>query len=353
MSRYWSETVKNIDPYVPGEQPRDRKYIKLNTNENPYPPSPKVIQAIKAAANSSLRLYPDPTCNDLREAVAQYYNVEKQQVYIGNGSDELLAFSFIAFFNPGTPILFPDITYSFYEVYCGLFNIDYRLVALDEKFDIPVEKFQAKNGGIVISNPNAPTGKYLPVNVIEKIVSSNGDNVVIIDEAYIDFGGESSVELVKEYPNILIMKTLSKSHSLAGLRLGFSIGNQDLIEGLDRVKNSINSYTVDRIALAGAIEAMKDEKYFIQTRQKIIDTRNRVSMELRDMGFNVLDSMANFIFISHSVCPADKLFEELKARGILVRYFRKPRIDNFLRVSIGTDEEMDSFLKAVSDIVPV
>lgn len=351
MSRYWSEIVKGIEPYVPGEQPKDRKYIKLNTNENPYPPSPRVVEAIKKAADDSLKLYPDPTCNELKAVIAQYYNIKKEQVFTGNGSDELLAFSFMAFFNPGRQVVFPDITYSFYPVYSDLFNISYRQIPLDNDFSIPVSGFFTGNGGVIIPNPNAPTGKYMPLDDIRQIVEHNTDSVVIIDEAYIDFGGESAVKLINEYPNLLVVQTFSKSRSLAGLRVGFAMGNEDLIEGLERVKNSINSYTLDRLAIAGAVEAIHDEAYFRETRMKVIATRERVSRELLKLGFKVVDSEANFIFVSHSQVHATEIFKKLREKGILVRYFNKPGIDNYLRVSIGSDYEMDCFLKAVGEIV--
>lgn len=352
MSKYWSEIVKNIEPYIPGEQPRDKRYIKLNTNENPYSPSPKVIEAIRQATNENLRLYPDPTCEELRETIAGYFELRsKEEVFIGNGSDELLAFSFLAFFNPGRPILFPDITYSFYKVYAKLFHVEYKLVPLDEEFNIPAEEFYTENNGVVIPNPNAPTGRFLPVDSFREIVSQNMNSVVIIDEAYIDFGGDSAAVLIKEYPNLLVMQTFSKSRSLAGLRVGFALGHKDLIEGISRIKNSINSYTLDRIALAGAIEAIKDDAYFQETRSKIIDTRERVVVRLIEAGFNVIPSKANFIFISHPKIYAGKLFQALKVRGVLVRYFDKPRIDNFLRVTIGTDEEMECFLDIIKDLL--
>lgn len=350
MSKYWSAFVKNIEPYVPGEQPKDRRYIKLNTNENPYPPSPLVLEALKNAADETLRLYPDPTCDELRETIAQYYGLKKGQVFIGNGSDELLAFSFMAFFKDKKPILFPDITYSFYPVYCELFSIDYTLVPLDEEFNIPADRFCTENGGIVIPNPNAPTARFLPVDAIKRILEANADSVVMIDEAYVDFGGESAVKLINDYANLLVIQTLSKSRSLAGLRVGFALGDEELVEGIDRIKNSINSYTLDRLALAGALAAMKDEAYFQETRRKVIRTRERVASELMRMGFKVLDSRANFIFISHPLYEADMLFRNLREKGILVRYFNKPRIDNYLRVSIGSDEEMDDFLKAIKEI---
>ena len=351
MSQYWSDLVQNLDPYVPGEQPKDKTYIKLNTNENPYPPSPHVVAAIKQAANENLRLYPTPTCNELRTTIAHYHGLKAEQIFVGNGSDELLAFSFLAFFNPDSAILFPDITYSFYPVYCALFRIDYTLVSLNEDFSIPTEKFLRENGGIIFPNPNAPTGKSLGLQSIAKIAEHNKDQVVIIDEAYIDFGGESAVKLIEHYPNLLIIQTLSKSRSLAGLRVGFAMGHKDLIEALDRVKNSINSYTLDRIALAGALESFKDEGYFQDARQKVIATREKTALRLETMGFYIIPSKANFIFISHPSISAERLYQQLREKGILVRYFNKARIDNFLRVSIGTEEEMEHLIQRVTEIV--
>lgn len=351
MSKYWSKLTGSLVPYVPGEQPKDKKYIKLNTNESPYPPSPKVLEAVRNAANEDLRLYPDPECDALREAVAEFYNLSKEEVFVGNGSDEVLAFAFQAFFDPGRTILFPDITYSFYPVYCDLYKIDYETVSLDEDFNVPVEKFLRENGGVVISNPKAPTAKYMPLNEIKSIVKYNRERVVIIDEAYIDFGGESAVNLIKDFPNLLVIQTLSKSRSLAGLRVGVAIGDRELIEGLNRVKNSFNSYTLDRLAIAGAVEAFKDKEYFNETRQKIIATREWVTLSLKDLGFEVLKSEANFVFISHPEVNAEVIFKKLREKGILVRYFKKPRIDNFLRVSIGTDKEMEAFVEALKIIL--
>jgi histidinol-phosphate aminotransferase len=351
LSIYWSNIARNIQPYVPGEQPKDRQYIKLNTNENPYPPSERVIQAMKKAADENLRLYPDPECYELREALANHFNLGIDNVYIGNGSDELLAFSFMAFFNPDKPILFPDVTYTFYPVYANLFNIKYQTIKLDNQFSIPIDLFLRENGGIIFPNPNAPTGKDISLESIRKILENNKDVVVIIDEAYIDFGGESAAILVKDYPNLLVVRTFSKSHSLAGLRVGFVLGNEKLIEGISRIKNSINSYTIDRIAMAGAIEAVKDYNYFKEIGEKIINTRERVTEKLREIGFNVVDSKANFVFISHPEASAAEIFSKLRDRGILVRYFNKPRIENYLRVTIGTDVQMDCFLKELKDIV--
>ena len=346
MSRYWSRIVKKIKPYVPGEQPKDQKYIKLNTNENPYPPSAKALEAIKNAANETLRLYPDPAGDELRETIAGHFQLKKENVFIGNGSDELLAFSFPAFFEPaGLPVLFAEITYSFYPVYADFFGIPYRLIPVDEEFNISIDGYFQKNGGIIIANPNAPSGRGLPLATIENIVQQNKDSVVLLDEAYVDFGGQSAVRLIDRFANLLVIRTLSKSYSLAGLRLGFALGSEELIEGIARVKDSINSYTVDRLAQAGAREAIKDEAYFQETVSKIIKTRERIAARLIKMGFHVIPSQANFIFISHSQCHGRVLFQKLREKGILVRYFDKPKIDNYLRVTIGTDEEMDSFLR--------
>ncbi|TEB09863.1 histidinol-phosphate transaminase [Pelotomaculum propionicicum] len=352
MSRFWSDINRVISPYIPGEQPKNEKYIKLNTNENPYPPSPQVVKAIEKVLNDSLRLYPDPTCEDLRLAIAEYYDLKKEQVHVGNGSDELLAFSFLAFFNPnGLPILMPDITYSFYKVYTSLFKINCEKIPLEDDFSIRPELFYKKNGGVVIANPNAPTGMFLPLEDITGILEHNPDQVVIVDEAYIDFGGISAVKLIGDYPNLLVIKTLSKSRSLAGLRVGYALGQKELIEGIDRIKNSINSYTLDRLALAGANAAIKDDAYFQEVRRRIIMTRERVSNTMGEIGFKVLPSKANFIFVTHPLIPAGELFQKLRENGVLVRYFKEPRIDNFLRVSIGSDQEMDSFISILKSIL--
>lgn len=351
MSRYWSQTVKNIKPYVPGEQPKDRKYIKLNTNENPYPPSARAIEAIRQAADDTLRLYPDPSGDALRDTIAGRFGLKRGNVFIGNGSDELLAFCFPAFFEPnGLPVLFAEITYSFYPVYSWFFQVPCRLIPVDSEFNIPIEGYFQDNGGIIIANPNAPSGRAFPLEDIEKILRRNESSVVILDEAYIDFGGQTAAGLIQHYPNLLIIRTLSKSHSLAGLRVGFALGGEELIEGVIRVKDSINSYTVDRLAQAGAREAIKDDAYFQETRSKIIRTRERVSAELAKTGFRVIPSQANFIFISHPQRSGGDLFQRLRQKSILVRYFDKPKIDNFLRVTIGTDEEMNSFLAALAEI---
>ncbi len=351
MSKYWNDKVKEIEPYVPGEQPKDKKYIKLNTNENPYPPSNRVLEVMKNAVNGDLKLYPDPTCSDLIGEIAKYYNLNNDEIFIGNGSDEILAFSFMTFFSKDKQILFPDVSYTFYKVYAELFNLDYRLVKLDENFDIPLEELKEKNGGVIIPNPNAPTGKYIDTEKLRKLVEANKDSVVIIDEAYIDFGGESMVKFIKDYDNLLVIQTLSKSRSLAGLRVGFALGHRDLIEGLNRIKNSINSYTIDRVALAGAKEAIREQEYFEEITKKIINTRERVIKDLENLGFYVLESKANFVFARHNKVLGKHLYESLKEHGVLVRYFNKERIDNFLRITIGTDEEMDILLKKLKLIL--
>ncbi|MDR3594102.1 histidinol-phosphate transaminase [Clostridium sp.] len=351
MSKYWNGKVKEIEPYVPGEQPKDKKYIKLNTNENPYPPSNKVLEAMKNAVNGDLKLYPDPTCSDLINEIAKYYNLNNDEVFIGNGSDEILAFSFMTFFSKDKQVLFPDVSYTFYKVYAELFNLDYRLVKLDENFNIPLDELKDNNGGVVIPNPNAPTGKYIDTEDLRRLVEANKDTVVIIDEAYIDFGGESMVKFIKDYDNLLVIQTLSKSRSLAGLRVGFALGHKDLIEGLNRIKNSINSYTIDRVALAGAKEAIKGQEYFEEITEKIINTRERVVKELETLGFDVLESKSNFVFASHNKVSGNYLYESLKEHGVLVRYFNKERIDNFLRITIGTDKEMDILLEKLELIL--
>lgn len=350
MSKYWSDVIRTIEPYVPGEQPQDKKYIKLNTNENPYPPSPRAVEAIEAETGDSLRLYPDPLCKKMVTAVADYYEIEEDQVFIGNGSDEVLAFAFLAFFNQGDRILYPDITYSFYPVYSNMFQVNYDLQPLTDGFDISLEDYNRANDGVIIANPNAPTGKALSLNQIRQVLEANRNQVVIIDEAYVDFGAESAVALINEYDNLLVVQTLSKSRSLAGIRVGFALGNEGLIDGLNRVKNSINSYTLDRLALVAGAAAMADSAHFEETTGKIIATRTWVTERLRAMGFDVPDSKANFVFAAPSKMDAETLFLRLKEEGILVRYFNKPRINGYLRISIGTDDEMEALCSAVQRI---
>jgi histidinol-phosphate aminotransferase len=352
MSRYWNSLVKTLSPYVPGEQPRDRVFIKLNTNENPYPPSPRVIEAIREAAAGTLRLYPDPSCRELREAIARRYGVKPEQVFAGNGSDEILAFAFAAFFEsageaPAPPILFPDITYSFYPVYAGLWRVPYQTIPLAEDFSIKIEDYHIPNGGVIFPNPNAPTGRALPLEAVLSVAryQEQQGRVLIVDEAYAAFGAESAVPRIYDHPNLLTVHTLSKSASLAGLRAGFAIGSEDLIEGLCRVRDSFNSYTLDRLALAGAAAAVNDTAYYDAVNKKVTSTRERITASLVNMGYTVIPSKANFIFIRSPLKSGAELFAALRSRGILVRRFDNPRIADFLRVSIGTDEDMDEFLK--------
>lgn len=349
MKEFWSDRIRSLTPYTPGEQPKDRKFIKLNTNENPYLPAPGVLEAIKAGADAGLRLYPDPDASLLRQALAKAYGVEENEIFVGNGSDEVLAFAFQAFFSQGDEIVFPDITYSFYPVYANLFGIRCRTVPLKEDFTVPVEQMRGSQG-VVIANPNAPTGIELPQSELRQILEANRDVVVIVDEAYVDFGGESALPLIREYPNLLVVQTCSKSRALAGLRVGFAFGDANLIQALNCVKNSFNSYTLDRLALTGATAAVEDQAYFDTQRAKVMATRARTTEELQTMGFRVLPSKANFIFITHPTVPAQQLFAGLREKGVLVRYFNQPRIDNYLRVSIGTDQEMDAFLAAMREL---
>lgn len=350
MKEFWSDRIRSLTPYTPGEQPKDRKFIKLNTNENPYPPAPGVLEAIRENADASLRLYPDPEGMLLRQALAHAYRLEEDQIFVGNGSDEVLAFAFQAFYSQGDEIVFPDITYSFYPVYANLFGIRCRTVPLKEDFTIPVEQMQGSRG-VVIANPNAPTGIELPQSELRRILEANREVAVIVDEAYVDFGGESALPLIREYPNLLVIQTCSKSRALAGLRVGFAFGNPNLIQALNCVKNSINSYTLDRLALVGAAAAVADKEYFDAQRYKVMATRTRTTEILKEMGFQVLSSKANFIFITHPTVPAQTMFAGLREKGVLVRYFNQPRIDNYLRVSIGTDQEMDAFLTAVKELI--
>lgn len=351
MSIYWSQTIRELEPYVPGEQPQDRRYIKLNTNENPYPPSPRALAAIKNAADESLRLYPDPNCETLKRTIAHYHGTSRERVFVGNGSDEVLALSFITFFKQKLPVLFPDVTYSFYEVYCDLFRIEAQRVPLAEDFSVRPGDYVRPNGGIIFANPNALTGHCVEPALIRALLEKNPDSVVAVDEAYIDFGGESVIPLVAEFPNLLVIQTFSKARSLAGLRVGFAIGHETLVEGLERAKNSFNSYPLGRLALAGAVAAVEDDDHFQQTRRSVMATRERVVAQLRAMGFEIVPSQANFLLMEHSRIGGRALYETLRSRGILVRYFSKPRVSNHVRVTIGTDDEMDRFLEALDSIL--
>lgn len=348
MSRFWSAVVHGLTPYVPGEQPKLANLVKLNTNESPYGPSPRVLDAVRAEAADTLRLYPDPNSDRLRAGIAAYHGVTADQVFVGNGSDEVLAHAFLALLKHDQPILFPDITYSFYPVYCGLYGIAYRQVPLTESFEIKVDDYLTPNGGVIFPNPNAPTGRLLGLREIERLLSGNPDSVVVIDEAYIDFGGESAVARVAHYPQLLVTRTLSKSHALAGLRVGYAIGQAHLIEALNRVKDSFNSYPLDRFAQAGALASMQDHAYFEAICAKVVATRARLVAAMGDLGFEVLPSGANFIFARHPAHDGAELAAALRARSIIVRHFRTPaRIASFVRITVGTDAQIDTLLAAL------
>ncbi|MBX9913890.1 MAG: histidinol-phosphate transaminase [Pseudomonadaceae bacterium] len=348
MSKFWSPFVKTLVPYVPGEQPKMAKLVKLNTNENPYGPSPLALEAMRAELSDDLRLYPDPNSDRLKQAIAAYYEVPAAQVFVGNGSDEVLAHAFHGLFQHGQPLLFPDISYSFYPVYCGLYGIPFEPIALDESFQIRVEDYQRPNGGIVFPNPNAPTGCLLQLPAIERLLQANPDTVVLVDEAYIDFGGVSAISLVARYANLLVCQTLSKSRSLAGLRVGFAVGHPDLIEALERIKNSFNSYPLDRIAIAGAAASFEDRAYFQSSCQQVIASREALVAELQQQGFAVLPSAANFIFARHPLHDAAQLAAGLREHGVIVRHFKQARIAQFLRISIGTSEQNQALLDALA-----
>ena len=351
MSQFWSPIVHKLTPYVPGEQPKVSNLIKLNTNENPYGPSEKVLDALRHEASDSLRLYPDPNATELKSAIAEYYGVDVEQVFVGNGSDEVLAHTFMGLLSNGKPLVYPDITYSFYPVYCGLYEIEPQTIPLGAQFEIKLEDYPLENGGIIFPNPNAPTGRLLPLSDIEALLKRNTETVVVVDEAYIDFGGESAVALVDRYPNLLVIQTFSKSRSLAGLRVGFAIGQKDLIEGLERVKNSFNSYPLDRFAIRGATEAMKDDEYFQKCCQKTIETRDWLSLELERLGFEVLPSAANFVFAKHQEKDAGELASGLREQSIIVRHFKQERIKDFLRISIGTREECEALITGLKKLI--
>jgi histidinol-phosphate aminotransferase len=350
MSKFWSPFVRDLVPYVPGEQPKLTKLVKLNTNENPYGPSPKAIEAMRAEVNDDLRLYPDPNSDLLKQAVARYYGVESNRVFLGNGSDEVLAHAYNAFFKHEKPLLFPDISYSFYPVYCGLYGVEFEAVPLDEQFQIRVEDYSRPNGGIIFPNPNAPTGCLLALEAVEQILKANPESVVIVDEAYIDFGGETAIGLVDQYPNLLVTQTLSKSRSLAGLRVGLAVGHPDLIEALERVKNSFNSYPLDRMAIVGAAAAFDDREYFEQTCKQVIASREVLVGQLEGKGFEVLPSAANFIFARHPQHDAAGLAAKVREQGVIVRHFKQERIAQFLRITIGTPEQNQALVDALGEL---
>ncbi|EXT76704.1 histidinol-phosphate transaminase [Acinetobacter baumannii 25307_5] len=340
--RFWSPEVRELEPYVPGEQPKIQNLLKLNTNETPYPPSPKVVEAVQGVLHEKadvLRLYPDPDATVLKQAIAKQQNIDVSQVFVGNGSDEVLAHIFKAFFLQDGPILYPDITYSFYPVYSQFFGTKTKEIPLNENFEIDVRDYTQPNGGVIITNPNAPTSIALSLAEIEQVLQANPDRVVVIDEAYVDFGAESAVSLINRYENLVVCQTTSKSRSLAGLRVGFAIAQSHLIAALEAVKNSFNSYPIDRFAIAAAVASFEDQAYFEEQCQKVITSREKLVRDLTELGFNVLPSKANFIFATHSQHDAGQLAQKLREQGIIVRYFNKPRINQFLRITVGTNEQ--------------
>lgn len=351
MSREWTKNLRNIEPYVPGEQSKDKDIVKINANENPYPPSPKAAEVLKSFDTNKLRFYPSANSTKLKEAIAKYYKVDVSNVFVGNGSDDVLAVAFQSFFNSEKPIVYPDLTYSFYPVWCSLFGIKYKNYPVGDDFRINSEDYKEKNGGVVIPNPNAPTSLGEGLDFVEKILNYNQDSVVIIDEAYVDFGGTSSIPLIDKYENLLVTGTFSKSRSLAGLRIGFAIGSKALIDVMEAVKNSYNSYTVDSLSIEMGAASIEDDEYFKSTCKKVIKTRERVTLELEKLGFDVLDSQTNFIFATHNKHNMKSLFEYLKTQKVFIRYFSLPRIENYVRITIGTNEEMDIFLEKTKEFI--
>ncbi len=347
----WEKNVRQVIPYTPGEQPVGTDIIKLNTNECPYPPAPGVKRAIKDIDTEMFRLYPDPEAKKLVDAIADYYNVSPEQIFVGVGSDDVIGMAFLTFFNSERPILFPDITYSFYDVWADLFQVKYETIPLNDKFEINPQDYFRKNGGVIFPNPNAPTAVSLPLSRVEEIIQQNQDVVVIVDEAYVDFGGESALPLVDKYDNLLVVRTFSKSRAMAGMRIGYAFGNEKLISAMKAVKFSYNSYTMNQAAICAGVAAIQDENYFQSIVSKIISTREQAKKRLEALGFRCTDSKANFLFASHRFVPAEKIFNELKSRQIYVRYFKKPRIDNYLRITIGTDKEMEALYEALEEII--
>lgn len=345
----WEKNVRKVVPYIPGEQPKAEKMIKLNTNENPYPPSPMAKAVLKQMDLDCMRLYPDPTAHVLIDAIAEFYHLKEEQIFVGVGSDDVLAMIFLTFFNSHKPVLFPDITYSFYDVWAEMLRVPYETVPLNEEFQIRKEDYFRENGGVIFPNPNAPTGLELPLFEVEEIVKANRDVIVVVDEAYVDFGAASALPLIEKYDNLLVVQTFSKSRGMAGMRIGYAMGNPLLIKYLNDVKYSFNSYTMDQTTLVMGAASMKDRAYFEETVNKVVETREWTKGELRKLGFSFGDSKANFIFASHENCPAKELFEALRKENIFVRYFEKPRIDNYLRITIGTQQEMETFVAFLKD----
>lgn len=347
----WEKNIRRVIPYVPGEQPDQADIIKLNSNENPYPPSPMVQEVLKEYDTDALRFYPNQNLESLREQIASYTGLKKECVFAGVGSDDVLALAFMAFFNGKDPLLFPDITYSFYEVWANLFQIPYEMIPLDKEFRIDFSKYEKKNGGIIFPNPNAPTGIYKPLETIEKLLDTNQDSIVIVDEAYIDFAGASAIALLPKYENLLVVQTFSKSRSLAGTRIGYALGNETLITHMEEMKHSFNSFTLSTLAMEMGIASLKDEAYFKEYTSRIVETREWTKGELRELGFEFPDSQGNFLLATHHDYSAKELFMKLREEGIYVRYFERPRLDQYLRITIGTMEEMRIFVEKVSEIL--
>lgn len=351
MSKYWSDLVSQLKPYIPGEQPDIANITKLNTNENPYGPSPQVASAIQKLLNEGLRLYPPPNADGLRQVIANYYQLDPKQVFLGNGSDEVLAHIFNGLLQKSEPLLFPDISYSFYPVFCQLYGISFEQIPLAKDLSLAVEDYNRPNGGIIFPNPNAPTGRLLGLDAIEELLKDNPDSVVVVDEAYIDFGGETAVPLIELYANLLIVQTMSKSRSLAGMRIGYAMGSVDLIEGLERIKNSFNSYPLGHLPIAAGIAAFKDQEYFEATCQRVIDSRDRLTNNLHNLGFKVVPSAGNFIFVRHVKRAAEELALSLRQNGIIVRHFKQSRIEQFLRITIGTEKQNERLVSVLTSLL--
>ena len=351
MEKYWSDLVKQLRPYEPGEQPWMDGVLKLNTNENPFGPSPKVLSAIEGQLGNQLRLYPPPNADLLKQAIADYYGLKDSQIFLGNGSDEILAHVFNGLLKKALPLLFPDITYSFYPVFCQLYDIDFEEIPLRDDLSIDVTDYEVPNGGIIFPNPNAPTGRLLAIGEIEHLLKANRNSVVVIDEAYIDFGGQSSIGLLTDNPNLIVTQTMSKSRSMAGMRIGFALGSADLIEGLERVKNSFNSYPLGHLQIAAGISAIEDSDHFKDTCQRVIHNRAKLTIDLEELGFSVVPSAGNFVLVRHLSASALKIYGQLKNNGIFVRYFNNQRLDNFLRITVGTTEQNDQLVAALATIL--
>jgi len=351
MSKYWSSLVNQLQPYIPGEQPSMTNITKLNTNENPYGPSPLALLAMKSLLNQDLRLYPPPSADHLKETVARYYELNADQVFLGNGSDEVLAHIFNGLLKQSEPLLFPDISYSFYPVFCKLYDINFIKIPLTDDLSLDLKNYKRPNGGIIFPNPNAPTGRLLPLKAIEELLKENQHAVVVVDEAYIDFGGQSAVVLINKYANLIVVQTMSKARSLAGMRIGYALGSAELIEGLERVKNSFNSYPLGHLQIAAGIAAFEDKAHFDSTRQQVISSRDWLSDQLKILRFDVLPSAANFLFVQHTHKSAEIIHDQLRDLGIIVRHFKQPRIEEFLRITVGTDVQNRQLVSALGGLL--